>query len=99
MIKSWEKAKKKAGTDITNLHVLERIDPDWQCPVCGGITLTILDNRQNAVKCSDCGFPFSLPGAFGKGTIIPLPAHSDKILEERRAEWVDKDSPVPPPVE
>ena len=99
MIASWEKARKKAGTDITDLRVLKRIDPSWKCPVCGGRELTILDNRQNAVECSDCGFPFSLPGAFGKDVITPLPAHNDKILAERKAAWVDKSGePVPLPV-
>ena len=89
MIKSWEKAKKKAGTDITDLRVLKRIDREWRCPVCGGTELVILDSRQNAARCNACDLPFSLPGAFGKGIITPLPAYNDKILAERKRKWLD----------
>ena len=94
MIESWRKARiqarKKAGTSIKDLRVLKRIDESWRCPVCGGRELVILDSRQNAVNCKTCGFPFSLPNAFGKGKIVPLPAYNDRILEERKRAWLDK---------
>jgi len=81
------KARKMAEMSIKDLRVLKRIGKSWRCPVCEGRDLVILDSRQSAVNCKTCGFPFSLPNAFGRGKIVPLPAYNDEILEKKKAEW------------
>lgn len=80
--------KKQKATDMTNLRVLERIDPSWRCPICGGAELTILDERQNAVECTICSTPFSL--SMSGESLTPLPAYSDEIMARKKEAWVDQ---------
>ncbi len=73
---------------MNDFGVLDRVDPSWRCPVCGGRELIIQNDRESAAMCEACGLPVSLSGMIQGGRITPIPAYNDRIVEKKHREWI-----------